>query len=94
MVFMDPYALESISIGFFGYVLGIYVLATFIPTLAVTVRRLHDMGKNGWWILLNFIPFVNYIGGIILLVFTCIDSEPNNNKFGPNPKNGSTSLTA
>ena len=61
----------------------IYMLGLMIPMWAVTVRRLHDMGKSGWWALITFIP---YIGPIVLLIFCCLDSEPGMNKFGPNPK--------
>ena len=61
----------------------IFTLATFIPYLAVTVRRLHDTDRSGWWLLLAFIPI---IGGIILLVFMIQDSQPETNRFGPNPK--------
>lgn len=65
-------------------VLGIlYSLAVFIPGLAVTVRRLHDIGKSGWWILIWLIPL---IGWIVLLVFYVTDSEPGVNAYGPNPK--------
>ncbi len=49
----------------------------------MTVRRLHDTGRSGWWVLIGFIPLV---GGIILLVFMCQDSEPGANRFGANPK--------
>ncbi|MGC1633352.1 MAG: DUF805 domain-containing protein [Gelidibacter sp.] len=66
-----------------GILLILYVLVSFIPTLAITVRRLHDTGKSGWFYLLSFIP---YIGGIILLVFTVQDSEYMTNKWGSNPK--------
>ncbi|MDD9271530.1 DUF805 domain-containing protein [Paenibacillus sp. GCM10023248] len=62
---------------------GIYSLAVLLPSLAVTFRRLHDTGKSGWWILIGLIPF---IGSIVLIVFNCMDSEPNENKYGPNPK--------
>lgn len=62
---------------------GLYSLAVLLPALAVTVRRLHDIGKSGWWILLSLIPIV---GSIIVLVFTCLDSEPTDNQYGPNPK--------
>jgi uncharacterized membrane protein YhaH (DUF805 family) len=62
---------------------GIYSLAVLLPSLAVTIRRLHDTGKSGAWILIGLIPFV---GGIIILIFTCMDSQPNDNQFGPNPK--------
>ena len=66
-----------------GLLSGLFVLATFIPSLAVTVRRLHDTDRSGWWILINFIPIV---GAIVLLVFTLLDSQPGANRFGPNPK--------
>jgi uncharacterized membrane protein YhaH (DUF805 family) len=61
----------------------IYAAAIILPTLGVTVRRLHDTGKSGWMVLLGLIPFV---GGIILLVFACIDSDPAPNQYGPSPK--------
>ena len=61
----------------------IYYLAILVPTLAVTVRRLHDTDRSGFWFFISFVPFV---GGIILLVFECLDSTPGDNKYGPNPK--------
>jgi uncharacterized membrane protein YhaH (DUF805 family) len=61
----------------------LYLLAVLLPSLGVTVRRLHDTGRSGWWIFISFVPFV---GGIILLVFTFMDSQPNANQYGPNPK--------
>jgi uncharacterized membrane protein YhaH (DUF805 family) len=64
--------------------LGLIVsLGLFLPSLAVTVRRLHDTGRSGWWILIGLIPLV---GGIVLIVFECTDSEPGPNRFGPSPK--------
>lgn len=60
----------------------IVVLGLLVPTLAVSVRRLHDTGRSGWWVLLSFVPF----GGIVLIVFDCLDSEPGPNRFGPSPK--------
>jgi uncharacterized membrane protein YhaH (DUF805 family) len=68
------------GIGLLG---AIFILATAVPTLAVTVRRLHDTDRSGWWIMLEFIPIV---GGLVLLVFTLLDSQPGANRFGPNPK--------
>ncbi|MDR2934962.1 MAG: DUF805 domain-containing protein, partial [Candidatus Adiutrix sp.] len=47
------------------------------------IRRLHDIGKSGWWLLLLLIPLV---GAIIILVFLCLDSQPGENQYGPNPK--------
>ena len=65
----------------FLYIL--YGIALIIPSLAVTVRRLHDAGHSGWWYFISLIPFV---GGIILLVMLCEDSQDGDNKYGPNPK--------
>ncbi|MFN2746778.1 MULTISPECIES: DUF805 domain-containing protein [Bacillus] len=70
--------------GMLGYILIIlYQLAVLVPSLAVGVRRLHDIGKSGWWIFIGFIPLV---GAIILLIFYCQDSEKNDNQYGVNPK--------
>jgi uncharacterized membrane protein YhaH (DUF805 family) len=66
-----------------GLLSGIFILATLIPYLAVTVRRLHDTDRSGWWVLINLLPV---IGGIVLLVFAVLDSQPGGNRFGPNPK--------
>ncbi len=66
----------------YGWLYMLYALATFIPSLAVGVRRLHDTGKSGWWYLMAFVPIAN----IVLLVFFCIDSESGTNKWGDNPK--------
>jgi uncharacterized membrane protein YhaH (DUF805 family) len=64
-------------------VFGLYLLAVLVPSLAVSVRRLHDTGKSGWWILIGLVPAV---GGLILLIFVCLDSVPGPNEYGPNPK--------
>ncbi|MGW4724393.1 DUF805 domain-containing protein [Streptomyces sp. S1] len=61
----------------------IYTLAVFLPSLGVSVRRLHDTGRSGWWILIALVPLV---GGIILLVFNCLEGEQQQNAYGPNPK--------
>lgn len=66
-----------------GMLSGIYSLAVIIPGLAVTVRRLHDTDKTGWWVLIALIPL---IGAIVLLVFMLLDSQPGENKYGPSPK--------
>ena len=70
------------DIGFIFYV--IYLFAAFIPCISLQVRRLHDIGKSGWLLLLNFIPI---IGPIVLLVWFCRSSE-SDNQYGPNPKAG------
>ncbi|MEZ4874660.1 MAG: DUF805 domain-containing protein [Flavobacteriaceae bacterium] len=66
----------------------LFALALLVPSIAVAVRRLHDTGKSGWWYLIGVIPVVSYIGGIVLLVFYCMDSNPGSNQYGPNPKTG------
>ncbi|WP_088329397.1 DUF805 domain-containing protein [Lacimicrobium sp. SS2-24] len=68
------------GIGLLG---TLYGLAVLIPSIAVTVRRLHDSGRSGWWFLLVFIPV---LGGLILLVMMLFDSQPGDNAYGPNPK--------
>ncbi|WBL21495.1 DUF805 domain-containing protein [Zunongwangia sp. HRR-M8] len=61
----------------------LYMLATLVPSIAVSVRRLHDIGKSGWMLLVNFIPLVGPIWMLILLI---TDSDPENNEYGANPK--------
>jgi uncharacterized membrane protein YhaH (DUF805 family) len=61
----------------------IYSLALIVPTLAVAVRRLHDTNRSGWWYFIGLVPFV---GSIILIVFFAMDSQPGENRYGPNPK--------
>lgn len=67
----------------YGVFYFLYVLAILIPGLAVAVRRLHDVGKSGWMILISLIPL---IGAIWLLVLMVTDSNPGENQYGPNPK--------
>ena len=66
-----------------GIIYALYALAVLLPYLAVAVRRLHDTGRSGWWLLIGLIPL---IGTIILIVFWVADSQPGDNAFGPNPK--------
>ncbi|WP_299667185.1 DUF805 domain-containing protein [uncultured Polaribacter sp.] len=67
----------------FLQILGLYTLATVIPSLALSSRRMHDLGKSGAWFLINFIP---YIGSFWFLILTCMDGEAKTNKWGENPK--------
>ena len=57
-------------------------LGLFLPSICLGVRRLHDTGRSGWWLLLSF----TLIGIIPLLIFLCLDSQPGENQYGPNPK--------
>jgi uncharacterized membrane protein YhaH (DUF805 family) len=63
--------------------LAVYYVATLLPSIAVWVRRLHDTGRSGWWVLASFVPL---IGTIALLVFSLQDGEHGTNQYGPNPK--------
>ena len=66
-----------------GLLSGIYTLAAIIPSIGVSIRRLHDIGRTGWWVLIGFVPL---IGSIVLLVFALLDSQPGDNQYGANPK--------
>ena len=70
-------------IGTGGLLGGLYALAVFIPGLALLVRRLHDIGKSGWWALIGLVPL---IGVVVIIIFACMDSQPGTNAYGPNPK--------
>lgn len=81
----------SIVVGILGAILGdtiggilafVFALAIIVPSLSVSIRRLHDVGKSGWWYLISFIP----LGGFVLLYFYFQDSAPGANEWGPNPK--------
>ena len=77
----QPGALGMLAMG----LLGLYFLAILIPSIAVQVRRFHDQDKSGWLVLLAFIPFV---GGLIVLVFMCLEGTRGPNRFGEDPKAG------
>jgi uncharacterized membrane protein YhaH (DUF805 family) len=66
-----------------GIVGGLFALASFVPSLAVTVRRLHDTDRSRWWLLLALVPV---LGWIALLIFLCMDGMPGPNRFGDDPK--------
>jgi uncharacterized membrane protein YhaH (DUF805 family) len=74
------FKIGAIQMGIIGL---IYSLAVLIPALAVSVRRLHDIGKSGWMVLINLIPLIGLIWFIVLMVK---DSQPGKNQYGPNPK--------
>lgn len=60
----------------------IWTIATFVPNLSVSVRRLHDIDKSGWWLLILLVPLVGFI---VLIVFQCIEGTRGPNRFGPDP---------
>ena len=79
----------SVVLGIIGSLIhftllgSIYSLAVLVPTLSVGVRRLHDMGKSGWWYLICLVPV---LGAIYLIYLWCQDSQAEANEWGANPK--------
>ncbi len=79
----------NVLLSIIGGILGtavigmIFGLAVLVPSVAAGVRRLHDTGRSGWWMLIALVPL---IGGLALLYFFILDSTPGENKYGPNPK--------
>ena len=68
-----------------GLTVLFYCLVTFLPSVSVTVRRLHDTGRSGWFMLIQLIPIV---GSIVFFITMLLDSQPDVNSYGPNPKVG------
>lgn len=69
-------------IGLNGILAGAYCLGVFVPSLAVGIRRLHDTGRSGWWLLISLVPC---IGGLALLYFFVLPGTPGANEFGDDP---------
>jgi uncharacterized membrane protein YhaH (DUF805 family) len=70
-------------LGTWGIIAGLYSLAIIIPGLAVSVRRMHDIGKSGSVVFLALIPI---IGAIILILWSIKEGDAGDNQYGPNPK--------
>ena len=89
MIIILPLYLLMISGGVLSGIGGllyiVYALAAFLPSIAVVVRRLHDLDKSGWWYFIAFIPL---IGGLLLLYWFCQPGTVGPNKFGADPKGG------
>jgi uncharacterized membrane protein YhaH (DUF805 family) len=83
-VLIADIVLYIIDVNILGFQLlgAVFGLATLIPSLAVSVRRLHDIDKSGWWILLGIIPV---IGWIILIYWYVQPGTPSDNQYGPPP---------
>ncbi|MDR3608381.1 MAG: DUF805 domain-containing protein [Oligoflexia bacterium] len=80
------------ALAHFPPVLSIlFSLASILPGIAVSVRRLHDTNRSGWWMFFSLIPI---IGPITLVVFFATDGQPEENRFGPSPKSGPIGLAA
>jgi uncharacterized membrane protein YhaH (DUF805 family) len=85
----------SVVLGFIDGVIGssgagmgvgvlgsLYALAVLVPSIAVSIRRLHDTGRSGWWLLISLVPFVGFV---ILLVFMVLESDAGENQYGSSP---------
>ena len=89
---VDPMsAVQAGSLGIGLLLLLLVCLALFIPSLAVQVRRFHDQDKSGWFVLLNLIP---YLGGLIVLVFMCLEGTRGPNRYGADPKGSAVPVAA
>ena len=80
IVYLVSFAI-TMAIPFFGIVILVFYLGSLLPMLAVSIRRLHDLDKSGWFILIGMIPVV----GLILLYWYCLKGTDGDNQFGPDP---------
>jgi len=83
IIFAFLVSIINIQLRGFYIIFGIYILAMIIPTISVIVRRLHDIGKSGFWIFIRLIPI---IGGIWMLILLCTEGQTGANQYGEDPK--------
>ncbi len=81
LTMQSPVMPEGIPVDF-GPMSTIFLIVSIIPLITVTMRRLHDTGKSGWWLLLTFVPV---IGFLVVFVFAAMKGTEGPNRFGPNP---------
>ncbi len=79
---VDAVIINALNVPF-GILSAVYTIGILCPSFCVGVRRLHDTGRSAWWLLIALVPL---IGAIVLLVFSVLDSQPGDNKYGPSPK--------
>jgi uncharacterized membrane protein YhaH (DUF805 family) len=82
-ILLDALLGTSAGEGGIGFLYLTYFLLTLIPSFALSIRRMHDIGKSGWMVLVSIIPIA---GPIWFLVLTCMESEMKTNQWGDNPK--------
>ncbi|SDH91048.1 Uncharacterized membrane protein YhaH, DUF805 family [Vibrio xiamenensis] len=82
IIFMVVAAVIDAAMGSF-VLSAVFTLVTLVPTLSVYIRRLHDTGRSGWWILISLIPLV---GGLVLFYFLISDGGVEDNQYGESPK--------
>ena len=72
----------TLSMGGIGPIYIVWTLLAFLPGLSVSVRRLHDIDRSGWWILIALVPLVGFI---LLIIWFASKGTPGDNQYGPNP---------
>ena len=82
LAILDALLGEKVGVAVMAVLAIIAALGLILPSLAVTVRRLHDTNSSGWWYLVSLVP---YVGGLIMFVWCCIKGTPGQNRFGPDP---------
>ncbi|WP_137681198.1 DUF805 domain-containing protein [Aurantiacibacter suaedae] len=86
----NPLAIYTSLFTGVGLLLAVWALAVFIPSIAVSVRRLHDRDMSGWWylgfIVASMIPFIGLIASIAFIVIMALPGTPGPNRYGPDPK--------
>jgi uncharacterized membrane protein YhaH (DUF805 family) len=82
-LFSDQFGEFLEASGGLGVIGVLWALAVFLPSLSLLIRRLHDTNRSGWWVLIGLVPLA---GAIVLFVFSVLDSNPGENRFGPSPK--------
>lgn len=85
MVLDNVLGMGQMIAGIYGPLLVLLMLVLIVPGIAVSIRRLHDIDRSGWWVLIALVPFV---GGLVLLVFFVVEGTRGANRFGPDPKAG------
>ena len=76
------FTLAAAVASFFIYIYYLYALAVMVPNIAVSIRRMHDIGRSGWWVLISLVPM---IGSIWFIVLAALPSQLGSNQFGSNP---------
>lgn len=67
----------------YGPIYSLYIIIMLLPSIAVAVRRLHDIDKSGWWLFIGFIPIIGFIW---LLIYFLREGTYGSNQYGPDPK--------
>ena len=93
----NPLAIYQILFSGVGLLMVVWWLVALIPSISVSVRRLHDREMTGWWylgfVILSLIPLIGFVASIAVIVVMALPGTPGPNKYGPSPKEGVTADT-